>query len=157
VVDLIFLAMVSKVSKRYLLTQRPMLSVLRQRLSRRPDIYGTRGEANLSKEFVNKGFLHAVRCEWCGLQISCNCYDGNESRGNAHIIILCPRCQVTSFLNLLFGDKDLRSILESRIEQARSEKNQRTKRARRQLRLVKTDSNNYLKVVHRQDSERLDE
>jgi hypothetical protein len=50
--------------------------------------------------------------------MSCNCWDGSQPDRDGHIIVLCPRCQVTDFLNLLFGAKELRSLLVSRIQEA---------------------------------------
>jgi hypothetical protein len=55
------------------------------------------------KKLVNIGKLHRVNCEWCGLKMACNCFQGNQPDGG-HILILCPKCQVTEFLNLLFGE-----------------------------------------------------
>jgi len=90
----------------------------------------------LAKEFVNKGFLHAVRCEWCGLKMSCNCWDGNHPDREGHILVLCPRCQVTNFLNLLFGAEDLRSVLISKIQQAANATVGRTERVRPHLKVI---------------------
>lgn len=68
-------------------------------------------------EFVNLGKLHAVKCEWCGLKLGCNCFDGNDPSREGHIMVLCPRCQVTDFLNLLFGGTDRRSEIVSKLNQ----------------------------------------
>ena len=94
----------------------------------------------MSEEFRNEGLLHAVKCEWCGIKMSCNCWDGNDHNRGSHIMVLCPRCQVTNFLNLVFGEKDLRWILESKIEQARSARTQQAERPRTQLRIVRAKS-----------------
>jgi hypothetical protein len=53
----------------------------------------------------NVGQLHAVRCEWCNLKMACNCFfdDTGEPTEHAHPLVMCPKCQVTEFLNLLFG------------------------------------------------------
>jgi hypothetical protein len=55
-----------------------------------------------AKQIVNIGKLHRVKCEWCGLKMPCNCFQGNGPDGE-HMLILCLKCQVTEFLNLLFG------------------------------------------------------
>ena len=73
----------------------------------------------MAETFENIGHLHAVKCEWCRLKMSCNCWDGNDPKREGHVLVLCPRCQVSDFLNLLFGAKDLRSILVSKIDEAR--------------------------------------
>ena len=54
----------------------------------------------------NIGRLHAVKCEWCGLKIACSCFfdDCRNKRDQAHPLVMCPRCQVTEFINLLFGE-----------------------------------------------------
>lgn len=56
----------------------------------------------------NVGKLHAVFCHWCDLKMACNCFfDRIEmSDSRAHPIVLCPKCQVTEFLNVLHGRKD---------------------------------------------------
>ncbi len=72
-------------------------------------------------QFENIGKLHRVHCEWCGLKMACNCFDGNDPKREGHIMVLCPRCQVTDFLNLIFGGTDLRSELISKIEARRAE------------------------------------
>lgn len=82
--------------------------------------FESRGDANLANEFVNKSFLHAVKCEWCGRKMFCNCWDGNDPNRQGHIVVLCPRCQVTNFLNLLFGEQDLRSVLLARVREAKT-------------------------------------
>lgn len=53
----------------------------------------------------NIGRLHAVKCNWCRLKMACSCYldEIREKAGEAHPMVMCPRCQVTEFLNLLFG------------------------------------------------------
>jgi hypothetical protein len=56
-----------------------------------------------TKKLLNVGKLHRVKCEWCGLKMACNCFQGNDPDGG-RILILCPKCQVTEFLNLLFGE-----------------------------------------------------
>lgn len=87
----------------------------------------------MAKTFVNEGLLHAVKCEWCGLKMSCNCWAGNDRNREGHILVLCPRCQVTNFLNLLFGSEDLRSVLISKIQEAKAPTIRRDERARPQL------------------------
>ena len=58
----------------------------------------------------NVGRLHAVKCDWCGLKMSCCCLmdDSRDSANGSHLAVLCPRCQVTEVLNEMFsgGDKD---------------------------------------------------
>lgn|GEM_PF-6493824 len=90
----------------------------------------------MAKKLVNVGFLHAVKCEWCGLAMSCNCWDGNQPDREGHILVLCPRCQVTNFLNLLFGAKELRSVLVSRIQEAGGPTRRRTETTRPCLKLI---------------------
>lgn len=51
--------------------------------------------------------------------MTCNCWDGNHPDREGHILVLCPRCQVTDFLNLIFGHPELRDILRSKIQQSR--------------------------------------
>lgn len=51
--------------------------------------------------------------------MTCNCWDGNHPEREGHIPVLCPRCQVTDFLNLIFGHPELRDILRSKIQQSR--------------------------------------
>jgi hypothetical protein len=53
----------------------------------------------------NVGRLHAIGCEWCGLKMACNCFYDEIRRGEygEHPLVMCPKCQVTEFLNLLFG------------------------------------------------------
>lgn len=67
-------------------------------------------------QFQNVGCLHSVKCEWCGLKMACNCWDGNQPDRAGHIMILCPRCQVTDLLNLIFGHEALRDVLLSKVE-----------------------------------------
>ncbi len=85
--------------------------------------------------FVNAGLLHGVNCEWCGLKMSCNCWDGNDPNREGHIVVLCPRCQVTDLTNMIFGEKMLREILLSKIEQSK-EQSERPKSPRPSLRIV---------------------
>lgn len=47
-----------------------------------------------------EGNLHRVNCHGCGLKMACNCW---TVRGKTHIIILCPKCQVEEFVDMLFG------------------------------------------------------
>ncbi len=53
----------------------------------------------------NIGRLHAVKCEWCGLKMACSCYfdECRDKRNQPHPLIMCPRCQVTEFINMMFG------------------------------------------------------
>jgi hypothetical protein len=55
----------------------------------------------------NIGRLHAVKCEWCNLKMACSCYfdQCRDKRKEPHPLVMCPRCQVTEFLNLVFGGK----------------------------------------------------
>ncbi len=63
----------------------------------------------------NIGRLHAVKCEWCGLKMACSCYfdecrdkprsKRKNKREQPHPLVMCPRCQVTEFINLIFGGK----------------------------------------------------
>jgi hypothetical protein len=85
--------------------------------------------------FVNAGMVHGVKCEWCGLKMACNCWDGNDPNREGHVIVLCPRCQVTDLTNMIFGEKMLREILFSKIEQSK-ERTERTKSPRPGLRIV---------------------
>lgn len=73
----------------------------------------------MSNTSAETGHLHAVKCEWCGLKMSCNCWDGNNPNREGHIIVLCPRCQVTDLSNMIFGELTLREILLSKIDQAK--------------------------------------
>jgi hypothetical protein len=50
--------------------------------------------------------------------MSCNCWDGNNPNREGHIIVLCPRCQVTDLSNMIFGELTLREILLSKIDQS---------------------------------------
>ena len=90
----------------------------------------------MSEEFKNEGFLHPVKCEWCGIKMFCNCWDGNDRNREGHIMVLCPRCQVTNFLNLLFGAKEFRSVLVSRIQKAGSPTRWRGATTRPLLKLI---------------------
>jgi hypothetical protein len=90
----------------------------------------------MAKTFVNIGHVHAVKCEWCGLKMGCNCWDGDRPDREGHILVLCPRCQVTDFLNLLFGAKELRSILRSKIQEAQRGAVRSTGVIRPQLKLI---------------------
>ncbi|MGH8012815.1 MAG: hypothetical protein ACREQ4_09980 [Candidatus Binataceae bacterium] len=72
---------------------------------------------------TNVGKLHAVYCEWCELKMACNCMNGNNQTDGGHIIVLCPRCQVTNLINMIFGGKDYRDELLSKIEHRRAEAN----------------------------------
>lgn len=90
----------------------------------------------MTKKFVNAGYIHAVKCEWCGLAMSCNCWDGNQPDRVGHIVVRCPRCQVSDFLNLLFGAQDLRSVLVSRIQAARDAPKRRSDKRLPQLKLI---------------------
>lgn len=60
------------------------------------------------KALKNVGRFHSVRCEWCALKMACNCrFDEiRDSRASAHPLVRCPKCQVTEFLNLLFGKEN---------------------------------------------------
>ncbi|MGD0075210.1 MAG: hypothetical protein ABSD31_12860 [Candidatus Binataceae bacterium] len=54
----------------------------------------------------NTGRLHAVKCEWCQLKMACSCMfdEIREDERNCHPLVMCPKCQVTEFLNFLFGE-----------------------------------------------------
>jgi hypothetical protein len=69
----------------------------------------------MEKKFENLGKLHRVKCEWCEIIMGCTCWEGNETELESHILVLCPRCQVTDFLNVIFGAEHLRSTLRSKI------------------------------------------
>jgi hypothetical protein len=84
---------------------------------------------------VNIGKLHVVACEWCGLKMSCNCWDGNNPDREGHVVVLCPRCQVTDFLNVIFGGRMRREIF-SKIEQPKSAANQHGSGNRPTLRIL---------------------
>lgn len=90
----------------------------------------------MAEKFENVGKLHAVRCEWCGLRMTCNCWDGNHPDRKGHIMVLCPRCQVTDFLNLIFGGQMLRDELLSKFEQAKTPVATDQTKGRPQLKLV---------------------
>jgi hypothetical protein len=62
----------------------------------------------VAKTLRNVGRLHLVNCEWCALKMACSCFfdEIRDNPSQAHPIILCPKCQVTEFLNLLFGKQD---------------------------------------------------
>ena len=47
-----------------------------------------------------EGNLHRVNCHGCGLKMACSCCTVN---GRTHIVILCPKCQVEDFIEMLFG------------------------------------------------------
>ena len=68
-------------------------------------------------KFENLGKLHRVNCEWCEITMGCNCWEGNEPELEGHTLVLCSRCQVTDFLNVIFGAEHLRSTLRSKISQ----------------------------------------
>ncbi|SRR5579883_1218058 len=90
----------------------------------------------MAQELVNVGFLHTVKCEWCEIVMSCNCWDGSQADREGHILVLCPRCQVTNYLNVIFGGKDLRSLLVSRIAAAGGPRRRRQASPRPALKLV---------------------
>lgn len=46
------------------------------------------------------GNLHQVKCHGCGLKMACSCW---TVKGKPHIIILCPKCQVEEFTDMLCG------------------------------------------------------
>jgi hypothetical protein len=50
-----------------------------------------------------EGNLHGVNCHGCGLKMACNCW---TVAGKTHIIILCAKCQVEEFIDMLFGGAD---------------------------------------------------
>ena len=89
--------------------------------------------------FVNAGKLHGVNCEWCGLRMACNCFDGNDPTREGHVIVLCPRCQVTDLTNMIFGEKMLREILLSKIEQSKERPPSHTRSLRPWLRVVRRE------------------
>ena len=74
----------------------------------------TKRSGLIAHTLVNEGPLHAVWCEWCGIKMGCSCWDGNNPERQGHIIVLCPRCQVTDFLNLLFRGHLLRDEVLSK-------------------------------------------
>jgi hypothetical protein len=55
----------------------------------------------------NIGRLHAVKCEWCNLKMACSCYfdECRDKEKKPHPLVMCPRCQVTEFINMMFGAK----------------------------------------------------
>jgi hypothetical protein len=75
----------------------------------------------MAEILVNMGKLHGVKCEWCRLKMGCNCFDGNDPNRTGHILVLCPRCQVTDFFNLLFGRSGLRSEILSKLTSGASD------------------------------------
>jgi hypothetical protein len=91
----------------------------------------------MAKKLLNIGKLHAVKCEWCGLKMSCNCWDGNDRNPEGHIAVMCPRCQVTDFLNLIFGGQTRREILLSKVEPPRPTVKQHNSRKRPALRIIR--------------------
>lgn len=86
--------------------------------------------------FENTGALHSVNCEWCGLKMACSCWDGNSPDRVGHLIVLCPRCQVRDFTSMLFGEKTLREVLLSKIEQSKERPTIRARSMRPRLRVV---------------------
>jgi hypothetical protein len=72
----------------------------------------------------NRGRLHRVRCDWCGLAMGCSCYfddgRGKEKDDKVHPIVMCPRCQVTEFLNLIFTGRERRRLKKSSGKDSRS-------------------------------------
>lgn len=69
----------------------------------------------------NIGRLHTVKCEWCNLKMACSCYfdECRDQRDQAHPLVMCPRCQVTEFINMIFGAKsheDTRSERNGSVE-----------------------------------------
>jgi hypothetical protein len=56
------------------------------------------------KTLRNVGRMHRVNCDWCGLRMACSCFFALiDKPSEAHPLVLCPRCQVGEFLNLVFG------------------------------------------------------
>lgn len=52
----------------------------------------------------NIGKPHQVRCCRCGLKLECKClFYKSKMLRDTHSIVACPRCQMTTFLNLLFN------------------------------------------------------
>ncbi len=82
------------------------------------------------------GALHRVNCERCRLKMACNCYDGNSPDRVGHIIVLCPRCQVADLADMILGEKTLREILLSKIEQSKEKPSDAVQTLRPRLRLV---------------------
>ena len=62
----------------------------------------------MAKTLRNVGRLHSVNCEWCNIKMACSCFfdEIRDNASQAHPLILCPKCQVTEILNLLFGKGD---------------------------------------------------
>jgi hypothetical protein len=63
----------------------------------------------MPKRVANIGHLHSVACEWCGLKMACHCLHSNDAGRDGHIMVLCPTCQVTDFMNVLFGGRHART------------------------------------------------
>jgi hypothetical protein len=66
-----------------------------------------RRKAERQRIAKNIGRLHAVKCEWCGLKMACSCYfdECRDKRREPHPLVMCPRCQVAEFINMIFGAK----------------------------------------------------
>jgi hypothetical protein len=64
-----------------------------------------RRKAEQQRIAQNIGRLHAVKCEWCNLKMACSCYfdECRDQRNKPHPLVMCPRCQVTEFINMMFG------------------------------------------------------
>jgi len=71
------------------------------------------------KTMRNIGRLHSVKCEWCALKMACNCMfdDLRDDIRNPHPLVMCPKCQVTEFLNLLFGKDRARGTAATAIDE----------------------------------------
>ena len=60
----------------------------------------------------NIGRLHGVKCDWCNLKMACSCYfECRDKRNEPHPLVMCPRCQVTEFINMMFGGKGHKDAL----------------------------------------------